>query len=434
MNRVDEFLAKLSQTAPKAKEDFKSKNRSLEKIYLNFPGNFGRYQVLPMDSVVTDFPFATLFGTREINIPRKNLAPDGTENIYNAWIKILPKNAYVMKDMTGRQVSSLTANDEQLLNQAYMIFDQLYEELDVKNNRNDPAIIGLARKRNYTLFHGMCLNKWDSDSRTPVRQNFCGLFVCTAKGFTNAIEDNIQEKTLMNNGDASWVTSIYNRQLTGRDGFLMFSISTNKNQAGYTVTATHEIGRAKNLEGISISDEDAELMIDPVHSFLGWQANKDDNNAPGQKRLFNAALIQEAITFMSQQLAAIRMAKQTGMTLGDAINNTNAEALKNQVPTNSQGQLTNDPLLANMSKPAVGDFNQQTVSNPEAVVNGNTSPFQTPPAAHIDPMTNAPMGNPGFGGNSGFGSNPTPSTTNNVSFQKPAFANFGGSSNDDLPF
>lgn len=429
-NKVDDFLAKLSQSAPKAKEDFKSKSRTLEKIYLNFPGNFGRYQILPMDNVVTDFPFVTLFGTREICIPRKNLASDGTENIYNAWIKLLPKNAYIMKDMTGRQVSSLTAADDQLLSQAYLIFDQLYEELDIKNNRTDPTIIGLARKRNYTVFHGMCLNKWDADSRTPVRQNFSGLFVCTAKGFINAIEDNIQERTLMNSGDSSWIPSIYNRQLTGRDGFLMFSISPNKNAAGYSVTASHEIGRGKNLEGVSISEEDAELMVDPVQSFLGWQANKDEDNAPGQKRLFNPTIIQEAITFMSQQLAAVRMAKSHGLTLADAINNTNAEALKTQQPTNTMGQATNDPMLAQMSTP--NNFNQQTVTNPESVVNSNTSPFQTPPAAHIDPMTNAPVGNSGFGGNTGFGGQ----TQQAAPFQ-PSFGGFGnsaGTGGSDLPF
>lgn len=37
-NRVDDFLSKLAAQAPKAKENnFEQKNRSLEKIYLNFP-------------------------------------------------------------------------------------------------------------------------------------------------------------------------------------------------------------------------------------------------------------------------------------------------------------------------------------------------------------------------------------------------------------
>ena len=74
----------------------------------------------------------------------------------------------------------------------------------------------------------MCLNKWDfEDSRAPKRQNFCGRFVCTAKGFMQAVEDNINERTLMNGGDATWLQGIYNRELTGRDGFVMFSISVN---------------------------------------------------------------------------------------------------------------------------------------------------------------------------------------------------------------
>lgn len=431
-NKVDDFLEKLAQQAPKSNNnDFKSKNRTLEKIYLNYPGNFGRYQILPMDNVVTDFPFTTLFGTREINVPRKNLTADGQENVYNAWIRLLPKSAYIMKDATGRTVSSLTASDDQLLSQAYMLFDQLFEELDARNNR-EPGITGLLRKRNYTVFHGMCINKWGlNDTRTPDRQNFCGLFVCTAKGFVTAIEDNIQERTLMNGGDASWIPSIYNRQLTGRDGFLMFSISANKLQAGYSVTATHEIGRSKVLEGCSITEEDAELMVDPVYTFLGWQANKDDQTPPQQRRLFNPYLIQETITFMSQQLAAIRMAKQAGMDIMEAIERTNAEAIANQVPTNTMGQTTNDPILADMAAQSGGNsyggsFANGPAQNPSNVVNNNTNPFETPAVAHIDPVTSAPVNNGGFGGQQA-GSAP---------FQKPSFAQWGGGDQkkDDLPF
>lgn len=421
-NRVDDFLEKLAMQTPKPKEEFKQKNRALEKIYLNFPGNFGRYQILPMDNVVTDFPFQTLFNTREINIPRKNLAADGSENVYNAWIKLLPKDAYIMKDANGRQVSSLTAADEQLLGQAYLLFDQLYDELDVKNNRTETTITGLARKRNYTIFHGYCLNKWNSDSRTPERQNFSGLFVCTAKGFINAVNENITERTLMNGGDSSWIPSVYNRQLTGRDGFFMFSISANKVQAGYSVTASHEYGRAKNLEGIAIPEEDAELMVDPVESFLGWQANRDENAAPGSKRLFNPGIVQEAITFMTEQLAAVRMAKQTGMSIVDAINNTNAQALANQEYTNTMGQVTNDPMLADMAEKTYS-------ANPAQVVENNNSPFQTPPAAHIDPMTNAPQQPK----NSPFGNSFGQGQQGSAPFQ-PSFGGgqFGG--NNGMPF
>lgn len=428
-NKVDDFLEKLAQQAPKSgNNDFKSKNRSLEKIYLNFPGNFGRYQVLPMDNVVTDFPFSTLFGTREINMPRKNLTSDGQENVYNAWIRILPKNAYIMKNEAGRIVSSLTAADDQLLSQAYMVYDQLFEELDARNNRE--VAKDIIRKRNYTVFHGMCLNKWGpNDTRTPDRQNFCGLFVCTAKGFVTAIEDNIQERTLMNGGDSSWIPSIYNRLLTGRDGFLMFSIAANKLQAGYAVTATHEIGRSNNLAGATISEEDAALMVDPVASFLGWQANREDESvAPQQRRLFNPALIQEAITFMSQQLAAVRMAKQSGMDILSVIKQTSDEIAAKQAPTNTMGQAPADPALAQMS----GGMNWGSgaqAAQPQQVVEGNG--YQSaPPVFHADPVTGGAAG--------GFGSwgqqNVAPAQPKQDAPFSPQFTGNNGEPKDDLPF
>lgn len=419
-NKVDDFLEKLAAQAPKAKEEFKPKNRTLEKVYLNYPGNFGRYQILPMDSVVTDFPYQTLFNTREINIPRKNLAADGSENVYNAWIKLLPANAYIMKDATGRQVSSLTAADEQLLGQAHLLFDQLCDELDMRNNRNE-EVTSLVRRRNYTVFFGYCLNKWNTDSRTADRQNFSALFVSTAKGFVSSVQDNIQERTLMNNGDSSWLPLVYNRQLTGRDGFMVFSVAPNKLQAGYLVTANHEIGRAKNLENVVISEEDAQLMVDPVETFLGWQARRDDDAAPGTKRLFNPALTQEAITFMSEQLAAVRMAKQSGMSIADAINATNEKALANQQYTNTQGQTTNDPMLAEMAAKTAQE------NNTTQIINNNDAPFQTPPAAHIDPVTNAPKTNP-FGNTGNFGQQ-----NGNAPFT-PSFGSSFGGGNKGMPF
>lgn len=416
-NKIEDFLAKLAQKTPKAKdESAAANNRKLDKVYLNYPGNFGRYQIFPMDSVITDFPFITLFNTREINIPRKNISVDGQETVYNAWIRILPKDAYLMRDDTGRAVSSLTASDEQLLHQAYAIFDQLFEELDPRNNRDNKSIVNLLRKRNYTIFHGYCINKWGlNDVRNPERQNFSALFVCTAKGFMNAVDDSIKDKVLMENGDNSWLGNIYTKQTSNRDGFIMFSIAPNKLQAGYSVSVTHEFGKSRALEGISIPEEDAELMTDPIYSFLGWQAAKDDNNIPGQRRLFNASLIQEAIQFMTQQLAAVRMAKNSGVSLEEAIQRTNQEALNNQTPTNTMGEMTNDPMLASMVSAG------QPVGNPGNIVENNNNPFQTPPAANIDPVTSAPVthsdpveSNP-FG-NSGNGSTPF----------SPGFNGFGG--------
>ena len=421
MSKVEDFMAKLAaQTAPMQKNTQPRVNtKSVEKISLNFPGNFGRYQILPLDSVVTDYPYVTLFNTREIAIPRKQVSADGTETPYQAWIKLLPKEGYQMKDMTGRVVSSLTAEEEQLLGEAHTLFDNLYTEVDARNNLQMQK--DLCRKRNYTLFHAMCLNKWDfEDSRAPKRQNFCGLFVCTAKGFMQAVEDNINERTLMNGGDASWLPGIYNRELTGRDGFVMFSISKSKTSAGYTCTVSHETGRSQMLSGVTIPAEDAEMMKDPVYTFLGWQANREEGVEDGQRRLFNANLIKEAIAFMTQQLAAVRMAKQNDQSIDTAIKNTNDLVLKSI--TVSQPK-TNDPMLASAQAAA-------PQVNAAKVVENNTAPFSTPPASHLDPITGAPVApsaTPGFGQPAQPQGNPAP-------FTAPSFGGFGAAPKSDLPF
>lgn len=432
MNTVEDFMAQLAaQTATINKtNDFKAKSRVLEKISLNYEGNFGRYQIFPMDSVVTNYPFVTLFNTREICMPRKNINSDGVETSYNAWIKILPKEGYRMKDSTGRIVSSLTAQDEEMLNTASRLFDEIYTEIDAKNNLQLSRDI--LRKRNYTIFHGYCLNKWGlEDMRTPAKTNFSGLFVSTAKGFVQAVQDNLTERSIINGGDNSFVKSIYTNSLTNRDGYLLFSINRSKTSAGYTVTVTHESGHAAALAGVSIPAEDAELMKDPVETFLGWQANRADEAEPGYKRLFNPALIKEAIDFMTGVLANIRMAKQSGTDIAEAIKKTNETALANSVPTNTMGKATNDPILAQMTQ------NSQSNINPETIIANNTQPFQTPPVSHIDPVTSSPVGNDsasGFGGFNFGNQNVTGTETNAAPFTQPAFGQFNNAPTNDLPF
>ena len=52
-------------------------------------------------------------------------------------------------------------------------------------------------------------------------------------------------------------------------------------------------------------------MNDPVSLFLGWQANSAEREKPsGSRRLFNAALIKEACSYMGVLLSAIRAEKQ----------------------------------------------------------------------------------------------------------------------------
>ena len=421
-NRVEDFMAKLAaQTAPMTKSSNQTKNRTIEKISLNFPGNYGRYQILPIDSAITDYPYVTLLNTREICIPRKQVSADGTEQDYNAWIKILPKNAYQMKDMTGRIVSSLTAEEDQLLGEAYSVFDQLYDEIDARNNLEMQKT--LARKRNYTIFHAYCMNKWDfEDSRMPKKQNFSGLFVCTAKGFVNAVEDNIKEKTLMKGGDSSWVGGIYTDQLQGRDGFVMFSISRSKTSQGYTVSVNHEAGVSQMLSSVVIPEDEAALMKDPVANFLGWQANREENVAPESRRLFNMPLIKEAIAFMTSQLAAIRAAKAAGTTIKEAIDATNRMTLANFKPQ----PKTNDPMLQ-----AAQAQNAAPQVNVEKVMSENTQPFQTPPVSHT-----SPFGTPETSGFGTFGqpAQEQPQQPAQAPFAAPNFGGFGAAPKSDLPF
>ena len=415
MLNVEDFLGKLAeQTASKKTIDFKKKGRQIEKISLNFEGNFGRYQLFPLNDVVIDYPFVKLPQTMEVCIPRKIMSPDGTESVINSWIRLLPADGYKMKDQTGRVVSSLTAEDERILSEARNLFDQLFQEVDARNNIDTTR--NFIRKRNYTIFNAYCLNRWSiEDSRNPSRSNFSGLFVCTASGLVEAVRNNIEEKTLMTGeGPEIWLNSVYSDKLTGRDGFIMLSISRSKSTAGYNVTVTHEYGRANVLSNYRIPEEDAELMKHPVEQFLGWQAAREDESvAPEHRRLFNQSLIKEAANFMSNQLAAIRTAKANGTDINEAIQNTNNLILSQQTPK------TMDPMLK--------DDSSNNGVNAEKVVANNTEPFKTPAASHLDPITSAPTGNNssfgGFGGNN---------------FSSPGFANWGGGSTEnkegDLPF
>ena len=436
---VDLFMEQLrAQTAP-ANKSFKAKGRVLEKISLNFEGNFGRYMVLPMNSVVLDYPFIKMDGTREICVPRKNVAQDGTESTYNAWIKLLPKDAYKFLDINGRITSSLTAADDQLLSEAYTVFDQLYNEIDAKNNQQISR--NLMRKRNYTIFNAYCCNFWASNNsgnpRDPQRSKFCGLFVATAKGFMNAVEENISSNNIIGNGEYNWLEQIYGRQQSGRTGYMLFNIGRNKESGmmGYTVSVDNRFDCGSVLSGYSITDEEAEMMQDPVLNFLGWQAGHEDDELPvANRRLFNTILIKEAIDYMTKQLAGVRSAKESGASIEDAIKATSEsvalEKNTSYIPKNN----TNDPMLKtnNVVPPTTGISQEEVMAR-------NTNPFQTPAAAKMDPITGSPVSNNnpsnmnGFGGFAGSGP-----ANNGTPFKQPEFTKFGSGNNQpqegDLPF
>lgn len=382
---VSGFLETLNSSAQKKASNDK-KDDSIEKIYLSFPGNYGRYQVLPMNSTSTGFPFAILNQTREFKVTKTITLSDGTEKTYDSWIKILPKEAFLMKDSTDRTVCALTANEEQLLRQVQIAFDQLYNDLGGNTKERNPEVnktIGLMRRRNYTLFYARCLNKWSiNNPRTPEKSDFSALFICTAKGFSEKVSDNITEKNITIGTD-TWLENVYNRQSSGRTGYLLFSINLPGGKPGYDLSVTHEINN-NNISNYVIPEEDIQLMQDPVEGFLGWQASSE----PG--KLFNARLMEETLATLNSMIATTRSGQT--MSTENAASITSASAM-NSIP---QQPSTNDPMLRQ------DNFSQ--ITNPGAIMNNNGEPYQNPPQAHINPLNQAPVNNgytaPAFAGNS----------------------------------
>ena len=398
---VDNFLEKIQAISPTVKKRTFEKKRTIDRIYTGAKPNQGKYQFLPLTGVVNSFPYTVLPNTREIKMPRKNIAPDGTEQILPFWIKLLPKTAYTIKDpSTGREVSALTAADEQILDQAYTIWEELFQELDAKNNAMNPNIGGIIRRKVYTIWPAYVLNFWTSgDTRTPARSNFSALMVVTSKSFMDLVGESISDTNITSGiSNPNWIEDVYNRELTNRKGFVMFSINKG-DSPGFNISISHQLNSESYLQGVRIPEEDAELMQNPVEMFLGWQALKEEGVPADQRRLFNKNLILEAIEYMTDLLARARMAKQNGLSVEEAIAATNKTALAGQVPTDSRGQATNDPMLAEMAQKAAsqqgfgsgyGNANTVNPGNVETIQERNVNPFTNPLAGHFDPLTGAP--------------------------------------------
>ena len=375
---IASFLQTLEQNQPKSKGASKQLSDSkIEKVYLSHPDWQGKYQILPMVSVEDGQPFAFLNRVREIKLPRKFTLGNGEEVENKTWIKILPAEAYKMQSPDGQIVSSLTASDEDLLRQVQYSFDTLYEELGGNSKERNPELnktIGYMRRRNYSLFYGRCINHWAlSDPRNPKHSNFSALFICSAKGFSEVIKSNIADSVITYGDPEGWINQVYSRELTGRTGFLLFSVALGVGgQIGYSLSTQHVIGN-QSVASQVIPEDEAELMHDPIEGFLGWQA---DNREPG--RLFNRTLMEETLATLNSQIAATRASK--GIDPSSAAAATTGTAFQGMGTVTPQ---TNDPFLGQSAQPGM--------TNPEAVINGNTNPFQTPPAAQIDPVTGAPV-------------------------------------------
>lgn len=379
---ISSFLQNLEQNQPKASGFNGKPDVKIEKIYLSHPDWQGKYQILPVISSESGQPFEFLQKVREIKLNRKITLQNGEEKESQVWMKILPIDAYKMQSPDGQRVSSLTASDEELLRKVQTSFDILYDELGGASKERNPDVnktVGYMRRRNYSLFYGRCINHWGaSDPRNPKHQNFSALFVCSAKGFSEAIKSNLNDSVIQYGDPAEWSGQIYSRESTGRTGFLLFSVNLGVGgQVGYTLTVQHVIGNTQ-VSSHTIPSEELELMQDPIEGFLGWQADKRE---PG--RLFNRSLMEDLLANLNSQIAAVRASK--GINQGVASQMTSGTAMAGQQAQQGvPGSI--DPMLAvNNGQVQAG------MTNPAAVMNGNTNPYQTPPAAQIDPISQQPV-------------------------------------------
>ena len=409
LNNFMERLTRQSGSTPTVRT-FNRQTRKIEKLSINNPEKLGRYQVLPFNYAVTDFPFIT-GRVKQISLPRRRMDETGEEQAYSAWIHIPSREFYQMRDSTDRVVSSLSAEDERLLASVNSLWDELYNEVEGKTSY--PEVKDFIRMRNMTIFSGYCLNFWKygSNNRTPDRQNFSALFMITTKEFIQSLEANVDDKNLME-GNKDWIEKIYNNQLKNRDGFLMFSINKDRSTPGFTASVQHEFGRATMLAGIEIPQEDVDAGLDDaVALFLGWQANKAELEKPvGTRRLFNAPLIKEAGDYIGKLLSAIRAEKAAAagnpIVAKDVVDKVVLEYYQNLPPM--------EP------RPAYGGGNAETVNISAAP---SSTPSSDSPTAHIDPLMGNTEGS-NFS-NSGFGGFSTPSFGN---------SGFGGGSGSGTPF
>lgn len=359
----------------------------IDRVFLNFSGNHGKYQlmIIPPELDV-ETPFVTLHNTREISIPRKVTNADGTVSVTNSWVKILPASAYRRMDLSGRSaVSSLTNEDQLLLEQVQKTFDSLFRELGgFEKDMKDRKTADRMRRRNYVLFYAHCLNFWEmGDSRNSKRQNFSSLFVCTTDKLVQSVLENCNSTTLVEGGDVEWVNQVYNRQSTGRTGFMMLGISMPAGQVGYSISTEHIHGKPQ-VSNIEIDPAVISEMYDPVKDFLGWQASRDVEDLK-ENRLFNRRLMRETLSYLSAQLQAV---------LNSKANFQNPEAaydqVKNLVIDGGLEALGNSTTLDPMLRDSLNANVSQAPNMP--TITPDTVNMAAPPAAHIDPIAHPYVG------------------------------------------
>ena len=400
------FMERLTkQSGSPTNRVFSRQTRKIDRVQVNNPETLGRYQVLPLNYAVTDFPFIKA-RVNQVRVPRRRVDESGEIQEYSTWIHIPSPDFYQMVDATGRVVSSLTADDEKLLSSVNSLWNEVYNEFDGKTNFG--TVSTFVRYKNLTIFTGYCLNFWKygSNNRTPDRQNFSALFVVTTNNFIQNLETSINDKSAMEGGP-EWIEKVYNSQLKNRDGFLMFSINKDRNTPGFIASVQHEFGRSQMLSGIEIPQEDFDTgMDDAAYLFLGWQANSTEREKPsGTRRLFNTTLMKETAAYLTKLLAAARAEK--------------AAAAGNPIDIPAVVEKVVADYYANMPMPEPKQPAQAQTAAP--------TPSMESPTSHIDPvMGNTPIqenGSSSFGGNGFGGFSPSGFNTG-----------FGGGNNNGTPF
>ena len=347
-NFTKTFLKSIEQTSTKGVNSAED-SKLVRTVYLSQPANHGKYQIFPMNSTVTGLPFVQLPKTREIKIPRTLRKSDGTEVTYDYWVKILPHSAFDEMDEMGRTTSGLTSSESQLLSSVQAAFDKLYAAMGgFEKEKSKNLTVGKLRKKNYTIFYAKCLQHWGLDNpRQAEETNYSALFVCAAKGFTEVLNDNIKDIIMENGGDESWLDQIYNRNLTGRTGYMTFNISLPQNIVGYKLTIDHKYNSQQFVNEV-ITPEEESLMQDPVERFLGWQVDKE------RHRNFNARVLEEVLTFINAELANYPESGNTNS--GPSISPTNAFSAVGTQPTPKAGETPThvDPFTGKEAGKDVG--------------------------------------------------------------------------------
>jgi hypothetical protein len=260
----------------------------------------------------------------------------------------------------------------------------IYDTLDgvMPDSMGDKKKKDILRSKDYTVFNAYVINKYnEADMARPERSKFAALFVCTSKKFAGEITKDIQLQST-NYGGTEFVTSIYNRELANRTGWLIFTIGKETQGFGYRIGVSHAANLPANVVGgFSISNEEAAAMSDPVKNFLGWQASDKPN-------MFNQELLEYTIEEMSKLIARVNSASVSFSS--GAVNAAQVSTAQQSVAP--QPAYTPDPMVAKYQQEHNQVAPQQgMVQTPGQVSANNTGVYSNPPAAQIDPVSGAPV-------------------------------------------